>query len=336
MARRPSRRSSSTRPLTSRTATVPLPRGPVETDSGSVELVPDRDNPRALTVMINGVPSSFVDLDDPSDVGFEYMEIMCAILDRLPAGPLDVVHLGTAGCAMARSLDASRPGSRQLGIDIDARLIELARTWFELPRSPALRLRAGDARAQLATLADASADVVVRDVFAGDTTPAHLLTVELVRDVLRVLRPGGLYLVNCADRPPLDGARAELATLRAALDEALEADATARMLRAGGPGAAVATTAVDDLALVSEPALLKSRRYGNLVLVARAPSPVRSEDGADVGRTSSPEDLLGSAGVARALRSLAVPAQILHSRREISQFAGTARPLRDPAVPAPA
>lgn len=262
--------------------------------------------------MINGVPSSFIDLDDPRNVGFEYMDIMCAVLDHTRTGPLDVVHLGAAGCAMARSIDATRPGSRQIGIDIDARLIELARTWFDLPRSPRLRLRSGDARAQLATLPPASADVVIRDVFAGDRTPAHLLTVEFVTEVLRVLRPGGIYLVNCADRPPLDGARAEVATLRAALDAAHIESAGATDSE-GDPG---------EVGIISEPALLKSRRYGNLVLVLIAPSPPESER----DRSS---DLLGSAGLARALRTLAVPAQILHTGAEVAKFAGQARALQD-------
>ncbi|SDC72189.1 Methyltransferase domain-containing protein [Sanguibacter gelidistatuariae] len=315
MARRASRNSSSTGPLTKRSTQPALPVGPIETDSGSVELVPDRDDPRALTVMINGVPSSFIDLDDPRNVGFEYMDIMCAVLDHTRTGPLDVVHLGAAGCAMARSIDATRPGSRQIGIDIDARLIELARTWFDLPRSPRLRLRAGDARAQLATLPAASADVVIRDVFAGDTTPAHLLTVEFVGDVLRVLRPGGIYLINCADRPPLDGARSEVATLRTALQAALDS--------VPDSGAGPATDARGEIGVVSEPALLKSRRYGNLVLVLVAPS--RPEAGAP-----EPGDgVLGSAALGRALRTLAVPAQLLHTDPETTKFAGQARVLRD-------
>lgn len=303
MARRPPRTTSSSTPPTRRTASVPLPVGPVETTSGTVELVVDRDDPRALTVHVNGVPSSFVDLDDPTNVGFEYMEIMCAVLAGMAPGPLDVVHLGAAGCAMARFIDARRPGSRQIGIDIDARLLELARSWFDLPRSPRLRLRAGDARSELATLATASADVVVRDVFAGDRTPAHLLTGEFVDDVVRVLRPGGLYLVNCADRPPLAAARSEVATLREALERAGAASA--------GHG---------ELAVISEPALLKGRRYGNLVLVLRTPS------------TPAPPEALTAATLARALRSLAVPAHILAGDVETARFAGQAPVARD-AIP---
>lgn len=254
--------------------------------------------------MLNGVPSSFIDLDDPTNVGFEYMEIMAAVLDERTEGPLDVVHLGAAGCAMARLVDARRPGSRQLGVDIDARLLELARSWFDLPRSPRLRLRPGDAREQLATVATSSVDVVVRDVFAGDRTPAHLLTVEFVVDVLRTLRPGGLYLVNCADKPPLSTARAEVATIRAALDR-VATDGSRR--------------SDDDLALITEPAVLKARRYGNLVLAATAPGGAEPGDG------------FAGAGLARALRSLAVPAHIITGTDEVSRFVGTTATFDDPA-----
>jgi spermidine synthase len=128
-----------------------------------------------------------------------------------------------------------------VAIDLDPVLVALVRDWFDLPRSPALRLRTGDARQQLGTLPDGGADVLVRDVFAGDRTPAHVTTVEFTRDVARALRPGGVYLANCADRPPLALARAEVAT---------------------------AAEVFAHVGLVAEPGVLRGRRYGNLVLVA--------------------------------------------------------------------
>ena len=164
-------------------------------------------------------------------------------------------------------------------------LPELVRGWFDLPRSPALRIRAGDARAELSGLPDASADVVVRDVFAGDTTPDHVRSREMVAQVVRVLRPGGLYLANCADRPPLAGARAEGATL---LD------------------------AFGDVAVIAEPGLLRGRGYGNVVLAATD----------DLG-------LLGSAALARAIRSLPAPARLLHGS-EVTAFVGKCRPPARP------
>ncbi|WP_234346425.1 spermidine synthase [Cellulomonas timonensis] len=201
------------------------------------------DDPSGVTVLVNGVPSSHLDLEDPSRLSFEYMQQMAVLLGHAapPGEPLAVVHLGAAGCAPARHVPASRPGSRQIAVELDTALPELVRTWFDLPRAPALRIRAGDARAQLEAMADASADVVVRDVFSGDRTPEHVTTVEFAREVARVLRPGGLYLANCADRPPLALARSEAATLRAVFGH---------------------------LGVVAEPGLLRGRGYGNVVLAA--------------------------------------------------------------------
>lgn len=264
------------------------PVGPVPIATGTAELVRSPDDPDAVTLLVNGVPSSHLDLADPFRLEFEYMQQMAAVLERLPAGPGPVraVHLGAAGCALARWVHARFPGARQVAVDLDPVLVALVRDWFDLPRSPALRLRAGDARAELATLPAAGADVVVRDVFAGDRTPAHLTTQEVVQDVVRALRPGGLYLVNCADRPPLTLARAEAATL---------------------------ATGFRHVAAVAEPAVLRGRRYGNVVLAA----------------TDDP-DLLAGPGLARELRSLPVPARLL-TGDELRAFTGRAAPLRDAA-----
>lgn len=259
--------------------------------SGTAELITSPDDPTAVTLMVNGVPSSHLDLADPLRLEFEYMQQMAAVLDAIPGDdrgdrPFRAVHLGAAGCAMARWVDARRPGARQIAVDLDPVLVELVRGWFDLPRSPALRLRAGDARAQLETLADDSADAVLRDVFAGDRTPEHVTTVEFTTAVHRVLRPGGVYLANCADRPPLALARDEVATVAAVFER---------------------------VALVAEPSVLRGRRYGNVLLIG----------------TDDP-DLLDDPSLARTLRSLPVPARLL-TGAELADFARRGTPLHDAA-----
>lgn len=289
-----------------------LPAGEVQTSTGTAELVPDPDGSTGVTLMVNGVPSSHLDLADPGLLTFEYMQQMAAVLGALPAGPLRVVHLGAAGCTLARYVEHERPDSRQIAVDLDADLVARVREWFALPRAPRLRLRAGDARAELATLPDSSVDVVVRDVFAGDTTPAHVTTVGFVREALRVLRPGGVYLANCADRPPLALVRRELATAAAALT----------------PFSTGATTE-GRIGLIAEPGQLKGRRYGNLVLVVVRPvDDATSADGNQAAQDDPVPFGLDDPGLARALRSLPVPATLL-AGEEVRRFTGTAVPLED-------
>src|SRR5699024_7304840 len=99
---------------------------------------------------VNGVPSSSITLSDPQRLDFEYLDWMRRAIDvELPEGSLRAVHIGAAGCALARALDAARQGSKQTAIDIDAALLDFARQWFDLPRSPALALRAGDGAAEI-------------------------------------------------------------------------------------------------------------------------------------------------------------------------------------------
>jgi spermidine synthase len=174
-------------------------------DTGRVELLPDDDGRRGWTIVVNGVPSSHVDLDDPTRLDFEYVRWITGVVDAVaPAGDsLRVVHLGGAGCTVARYLAATRPGSRQVVLEIDAGVVDVTRRSFGLRSSPALRLVVADGRAGLADLREAGYDVVVRDAFAGASVPTHLTTTEFLADLRRVLVPGGLYLANLADNPHL-------------------------------------------------------------------------------------------------------------------------------------
>jgi len=210
-------------------------------DTGTASLVPDRDGRSGWTIYVNGMESSHVDLDDPTRVDFEYLRWMADALDVLAAEgePLRVVHLGGGGCTLPRYVAATRPASRQLVVELDSAVLELAKASFGLRSTGLLRLRVGDARTELEAQPEAAADVVVRDAFAGSEVPDHLHTVEFTELVARALRPDGVYLANVADTPRLELARREAASL---------------------------LTVFDHVALVAEPAQIGGRRYGNVVL----------------------------------------------------------------------
>ena len=194
---------------------------------GRAELLRDADRRAAWMLLIDGVPQSHVDLDDPGYLDFEYVRRIGHVIDEAaPAGqPLRVLHLGAGALTLARYVAATRPGSPQLAVEVDAALVDLIRLRLP-PRNPRLRVRVGDARAELERLRPGSFDVVIADVFAGGRTPAHLTSAEFWAAARRAVRGTGVVAANVADGAPLAHARAQVATARAVFPHAcLIADA---------------------------------------------------------------------------------------------------------------
>lgn len=212
-------------------------------DGGLAELMPDRERPRAWTLLLDGAPQSHVDLDDPSYLSFEYQRRLGHVIDlAAPAGrPLQVVHLGGGAFTLARYIAASRPRSTQQIVEIDGPLVQLVRRELPLDPQARIRVRSADARAGLGKIQDGWADLVIADVFGGARTPAHLTTAEFLAEVRRVLKPGGQYAANLADGPPLAHLRGQVAT---------------------------AASLFPELALAADPTVWRGRRFGNAVLVA--------------------------------------------------------------------
>ena len=204
------------------------------------ELLRDADRRAAWMLLVDGVPQSHVDLDDPGYLDFEYVRRLGHVIDTAapPEQPLRVLHLGAGALTLARYVAATRPGSTQLAVEVDAALVDLVRLRLPLRR---VRIRVGDARAVLERLRPGTYDVVIADVFDGGRTPAHLTSVEFMGAARRVLGDGGVFAANVADGAPLAHARAQVATARAVFLETC---------------------------LIADAGVLRGRRFGNLVLVA--------------------------------------------------------------------
>ena len=137
-----------------RTLPAGLPEGQTQIDTGTIELEGDPDRPGGIMVYVNGVESSYVDLQDATHLEFEYMQQMLLALKNVLELPQPrILHLGGAACAFARTIHALHPHTRQLVVELDGELARLARQWFDLPRSPALRIRVGEARESLTSMA---------------------------------------------------------------------------------------------------------------------------------------------------------------------------------------
>jgi spermidine synthase len=171
--------------------------------------------PNGRELILDNEHNSHVDLANPRALSYDYTKWIAKAIDTAaPAGrPLDAVFVGGGAGTLPRWLLATRPGSHAEILEVDKDILKLDQQRLGLKLSPALQAKAGDARTTLRELPSHRADVVVGDAFAGLTVPWHLLTREWIHDVRRVLKPGGLYVLNLIDFRPNRLLQAELATL---------------------------------------------------------------------------------------------------------------------------
>lgn len=218
-------------------------------DSGlHAELRHDRFVPGAYELIVDGTPQSHVNLDDPTDLFFEYVRRMGHVIDQLgmPGQPITALHLGAGAFTIPRYIEATRPGSRQQVLELERGLVELVRSQLPLPAGASIRVRYGDARETLGRLPaglQGAADLLVVDIFGGARIPAHVTSHEFYALASRFLAPSGVMLVNVADGAGSAFSRGQVATVQSVLEH---------------------------VAVLAEPQVLKGRRYGNFVIVASA------------------------------------------------------------------
>ena len=226
-------------------------------------LIPDRAYPAAFTVRVDGTDQSYVDLDDPLRLEFDYVQRIGDLIDVMapPGMPLRVIHVGGAALTLPRYVAASRPRSSQIVFEPDTELTAFVRLHLPLPKRSGIRVRENGGRAGVAGLPDGRAQLIIVDAFVGARTPAELTTIEFLADARRALTSTGVLVINLTDRGPSSYGRRVLAGLRSVFEQAL---------------------------LSAEPATLKGRRFGNIV-VAGSDSPLPTSEYAErAGRSPYP------------------------------------------------
>lgn len=187
----------------------------VETKYHCARVVADPDGGNGRTLVLDGLRHSYVDIDDPTHLKFEYVRAIASVVDAaFPRGePLVAHHLGGGGLTLPRYLAATRPGTHSLVSEIDGGVVGINREELGLRSQAGIDVRVEDGRLGLRRLDTGSRDLVVGDAFGGVSVPWHLTTVEAMTDVRRVLDEEGLYVANLIDHGGMDFARAEVATL---------------------------------------------------------------------------------------------------------------------------
>src|SRR3954451_7079676 len=185
-------------------------------------LEPDRWHPGRIGLVVNGTPQSSVNLGDPTDLGFEYVERIGHVVDLLAPerAPITAVHFGAGALSIPRYVAATRPGSRQQVIELERELVDFVRERLPLPKDASIRIRYGDAREVAERLPEGlhgAADLLVVGVVAGSRSRARVTTTEFSSPAARLLARAGVLAVTVADGAGLRFGRGQIATVRAVL-----------------------------------------------------------------------------------------------------------------------
>lgn len=185
-----------------------------ETAYFCLNVQPDPARPTGRSLLLDRVRHAYVDLADPTHLELRYVRLIAAVADSTTAGPVEALHLGGGGFTYPAYLDATRAGSRQVVLEIDPELEEVARNQLGYRPGDATEIRIGDARLALDELASDRFDLVVGDAFASTSVPWHLTTVEVMDELRRLMTHDGVYVMNVLDGGDSDFARAQIATLQ--------------------------------------------------------------------------------------------------------------------------
>ena len=185
-----------------------------ETEYACVNVVAAADDPTDLSLYMNRMRHGFVDTDDPTHLDIRYIRLLAQVLGTATSGPIDTLYLGGGSFGLPRYRQAVEPGGTETVFEIDDELVDINKNELELVTSSSLSVEVGDARLLVADSQDKSYDAVVGDAFGGSSVPWHLTTVEMLTEIRRVLRPGGIYAMNLIDSGTARFARAEAASIQ--------------------------------------------------------------------------------------------------------------------------
>lgn len=214
------------------------------------ELRASKHQPGVFTLEVDGTPQSQVDTDDLTHLNFEYVRRIGHAIDAVAQARTSItaLHLGGGALTLPRYVDATRPGSRQQVVELEADLVDLVRSELPLPKQANVRIRIGDAREVVAKLPSGLTgvvDLVVVDIFSGARTPAHVTSAEFYAGLVQWLAPNGIVAVNIADGHGLAFAKRQIATI---------------------------SSVWPHVAFAADTSLLKGRRFGNVVAYASSMS----------------------------------------------------------------
>ena len=156
----------------------------------------ERDHLREMWFQGNGkfYLQTRIDLDCPDDLALIYTRLFLVSFMWNP-NPSRILMIGLGGGVLPRLLSAVYPDVEIEVVEMDPRVTELARRYFDFKENPRLKVFEDDGRAFVKQCSQ-KYDMVYLDAFKGGSVPYHIKTVEFYREVARVLTEEGILVTN--------------------------------------------------------------------------------------------------------------------------------------------
>ncbi|HSG47500.1 MAG TPA: fused MFS/spermidine synthase [Longimicrobiales bacterium] len=170
------------------------------------------DGVRELLMGTSRGRQTAMDPTRPERLELPYTRVAMAAL-ALVEPDARILFVGLGGGAMPRYVRWLLPRARIHAVELDPRVVAVAREWFGFRPDSLTAVHVGDGRAFVEAAAPGSFDLVVLDAFDGGVVPRALATEEFLRAVRASLAPGGVVAGNLHTTDP--GYRAMVATYKA-------------------------------------------------------------------------------------------------------------------------
>jgi len=159
-----------------------------------------RRNQLIMTFQLKGwdYTESVANLEDPDDLPLQYSQVMTAASLLYPTEVKRILMIGLGGGSISTYYGRAMPDVHIDTVELDQRVIDVAKQYFALRDTPRVRYLAADGRVFLNRSKDRY-DLILLDAYRGGYVPFHLLTKEFYTLVKNRLTPGGAVAFNVHD-----------------------------------------------------------------------------------------------------------------------------------------
>ena len=174
-----------------------------------IQIETDSDPPSMRTMSLDHLIHSYVVMNDPNDLQYDYEKLYASITRTVTQGKsrVSAFFIGGGGFVFPRYILSQWPGSYVEVAEIDPRVTEAAHHSFGLARNSPMHIYNLDARNHVDDLLRRkrngepapSFDLIYGDAFNHYTVPYHLTTLEFDLKLRELLSPDGVYMINVLD-----------------------------------------------------------------------------------------------------------------------------------------